>query len=173
MGRYSTYTAWLPSSGQSYLFYGLTSTSIATGTIQSLETRAEDLVHGYLAKQYSIPLTATIGTIKTIIEDLVTYDLYMLLWPGEGQRYSVRDTSGQQIEIRYKQAMARITDISTGKADLFDSAGNRVAKSNLLDKIYFNNRNYSPTFNVDDPLNWGVSGNRLDDISSSRSGDTT
>lgn len=76
---------------------------------------------------------------------------------------------GNCLEDRYKIAMTRLTDLSEGKADLFDTAGNRVIEREVDNKFYFNNRNYTPTFGIDNELNWKVSNSRETTVSNERS----
>lgn len=122
-------------------------------------------MHAYLAKRYAIPLTTTVLTIPQIVEDLVTYDIYRLLANADGGLQSINPDFVQE---RRTDALGILKDISDGKADVFDSAGNRVLERNLVDKFFVTTQDYAQTFNLDSDLSWAVSSKRLNSIESDR-----
>ena len=84
MGTYCTTLSWLPSTGvQSHLFMGLSSSVISTATLVTMISRKERLIESYLSKRYTVPLTAS-AMVTGIVEDLVTFDVYRLLFNRDG-----------------------------------------------------------------------------------------
>lgn len=166
MGRYTTYTAWLPASGQSYLIPGLSSSVISISIVQEKETRAQSLVEGYLAKKYQMPMTSNVSLVKTIVEDIATYDIFR--WLTTLNR-SVQNS--EVIKEKYEQSLAILNDITAGKVALFDDLGNYIDERSLEKKYWISTNNRQPTFNLDDPLDWEVSPSRLEEIANDRDSD--
>lgn len=67
-----------------------------------------------------------------------------------------------------KKAEQNIQEILDGNAALVDSSGAVIESSSDDMPIYCNTTDYSPTFNEDDPKNWGVDEDKLDDIADER-----
>lgn len=164
MGRWSTYTSWLGTT-QSYLIQGLSSTVVMTETIQSIETRVEGVINGYLAVNYVLPLTSAVGILKTIQEDLVTFDIYQLIANQDG---ALQQINSANLEKKRDDAFSLLNDIRNQDFVLFDDSGNQIVQRGLTSKYFVNTRTYSPTFNIDNPLNWSVSTSRREDVDNER-----
>jgi hypothetical protein len=98
---------------------------------------------------------------------LVTFDIYETIFNADG---GIQEKP-QNVDNNYKLSLAMLQDFRDANADIFTSDGTRIVKRNLASKYLATNRDYTPTFDVDNPLNWSVSKQRLDDVSQDREND--
>lgn len=104
-----------------------------------------------------------------ISEDIVSYRLlnsYVYNTPA-GLTRDVKD----RIRQDYDLALALLEQIRDGKVELVKSDGTIISQRDASNRFYINTKNYAPTFNLDDSLNWQTSNKRLDDIDSQRDND--
>ncbi len=137
-------------------------TSLATQCI----TDAQNEINKRLTKRYDLtasPFNTTTAyppQYTTMIEMLAIGYMYENLSRGGKDAYNRAD--------RYiDKVMENIDDLLNGEAQLVDSTGSPVTESDSEWAVYGTD-NYSPTFNEDDPDNWEVSQDKLDDIESLR-----
>ncbi len=80
---------------------------------------ADSLINGYLAARYTLPLTAPIpDDLERLACDIARYQLY-------GDRVT------DQVAQRYKDAIALLRDVSTGRAQLgLDDTSNKPVSNN-------------------------------------------
>jgi phage gp36-like protein len=166
MGNYATHTAWLPSgTTQSHLIVGLNNAGIQTSTLVSLISRRESFIDGFLAQEYAVPMTQC-SMITQITEDLVTYDIYKLLYNRDGGLQT-----NETIDSMYNMSLSILENISTGKMKVVDSSGNIIAKRDSSSRFYVNTSKYLHTFDEGNELNWGVSVKKLDNLDDLREND--
>lgn len=67
-----------------------------------------------------------------------------------------------------KKAQTNLDQLLDGTAALVDSSGDIVETESNENPVYCNTTDYAPTFNEDDPKNWAVDGDKLDDIDDER-----
>ena len=71
---------------------------------------ASDLVDSYVGAAYALPLTQTPQMLRDIATDLARFRLY-------------KDAAPEEVKGRYDQAIARLKDISAGRAKIPGVAG--------------------------------------------------
>jgi phage gp36-like protein len=164
MGLYSTNTSWLPenASATSHVILQLTSSDVNTQTVDSIIDRRERMVEAYLGRRYKAPFT-TSAILTKIVEDMVTYDIYSILYNHDSAL-----VNQENLQSNYDLATGMLSDLASGQAILIDDSGELVPERNVTNKIYSNVRDYEPTFDVGNYLNWKVSIGRQDDLNDAR-----
>jgi hypothetical protein len=81
---------------------------------------------------------------------------------------------GKEAVKRGKELIDMVTenlkDVAEYKRDVLDTAGSVIPDmSNTAYRLESSTINYVPTFNEDDPLNWQVDPDKIDDIEDERS----
>jgi hypothetical protein len=168
MGRYVTNTAWLVSGvGDPTYIQGLSSTAINTATVNDFILQREAMIDSYVGKHWNPTDYATAPVIASMARGLVTFDIYETIFNADG---GIQEKP-QNVDNNYKLSLAMLQDFRDASAEIFTSDGTRIVKRNLASKYLATNRDYIPTFDVDNPLNWSVSKQRLDDVSQDREND--
>jgi len=145
-------------------YWGGASFSGLTAQSSLLITQAENEVNKYLAKRYDIaPFQTTVPPmVQTLTEWLSLGYLYENTARGSENTY-------QRADRYIKKAMDNLMDIADHKADLVSSSGEVIAEAALGLQILSTSTDYHSTFNEDDPLNWSVDQDKVDDIVTERS----
>lgn len=157
-----------PSTGAMFTrMVGTPSTDTATVALagQCL-TDAENEIKKRLAKRYDFT-AAPFDTTTTyppqytsLVELLAIGYMYENMARGSKDSYARAD--------RYiKKVSDNINDLLEGNAQLLDTSGNPVSEIDGEWTVY-TTTNYPNTFNEDDPENWKVSSDKLDDIEALR-----
>jgi hypothetical protein len=138
-------------------------TSLATKMI----THAENEINKYLSKRYDI---SSFNTTSTAVPPLVTSLCETL---SEGYMYQRMARGSKESLARAKfyldQARDNLKMIADYQLDLIDSSGDVIADmSSTSYRIQSSTSEYSNTFNEDDPLNWAIDEDKLDDIDDER-----
>lgn len=130
---------------------------------------AEDEVKKYLSERYdfsSSPFNTTTTTpplVRTLSEKLA----YANMW--ESMSRGGPESIARAESIR-KDALENLKMISDYQAYLLDTAGSAISESTANHiGVKTNTKDYTSTFDEDDPLNWVVDPDKLDDIESDRS----
>lgn len=138
-------------------------TSLASKCI----TNAENKVRERLSKRYDTSSdqfqtsTSVPPVVTTLTEWLSMGYMYENLSRGGNDAFKRAD--------RYIQkAMDNIDDILAYKANIVDSSGDLLAESVESMPTYSNSDDYHDTFGEDDPLDWAVDSDKIDDIASER-----
>lgn len=145
---------------------GTTFDSVTTALATKLITHSENEINKYLSKRYDIGSFNT----STSVPPLVTSLCETLV---EGYMYQRMSRGSKESMARGKELIGQAIDnlklIADYKLDLLNSTGSVVTDlSNTAYKIQSSSVNYYNTFNEDDPLNWKVDPDKLDDIDSER-----
>lgn len=164
MGTYATTTS-LQTLLVGYTFDTAT-TSIATKCI----TDAESEVRKYLSRRYDLTDSNLALTTTSSIPPMVTSLTEQ--W-AEGLMYNRLSRGGKESLERGKElikmVMANLERIAEGKADLVAASGSVIDdKTKSHKRVLSSTSTYTPTFGEDDPINWVVDSDKLDDISDSR-----
>jgi hypothetical protein len=137
-------------------------TSLATACI----TDADNEIKKRLAKRYDFSAAPFLTTttyppmIITLSETLAIGYMYENMARGSKEGYIRAD--------RYiKKVMDNLNELNEGKAQLVDTTGVPVDEIDGEWQIQVTEP-YSHTFNEDEPTEWGVSSDKLDDIESER-----
>jgi len=161
MGLYATTTS------LAVLMVGTKFDTATTSLADKLLTHAENEVNKYLSKRYDI---GAFNNTSTSVPPLVTSLTETL---AEGYMYQRMSRGGKDAMKRadalIKQAIDNLQLIAEYKEDLVDSSGDPIADmTNTAYRVLSNTENYVPTFNEDDPLDWQVDPNKLQDIKDER-----
>lgn len=158
MGIYTTTTS------MQILMVGTEFDSITTSLCGRLITHAENEINKYLSKRYDVnAFQASVPPLVTSLCETLT-EGYMFQRMARGGKESMA-----QGKMLISQAIENLKLIADYKADLLDSSGDVVAESaSGAYTILSTTSDYSNTFNEDNPLNWEVDTDKLDDIDSER-----
>jgi len=160
MGTYATTTSLNTLMGGTYTFD--TATSLAADKAIAW---AEREIDKKLSRRYDV------SDFRTTVPPLVTSicEMYSL-----GLLYQLVSRGGKEMLAQGKalidSAKADLAEIADGKGDICNTAGSIIP--DLLDDgggaIRSNTSDYTPTFAEDNPLNWRIDSDKLDDIKSDR-----
>ena len=128
-------------------------------------TKAENIVNGKLSKRFTVPFAVTPPMVKTLTIDIAAFYVLRTLYTQEAQ-----NTSNWALEI-YKEAMTLLDEIASGQKELLDVDGVIIPEFLGDAKIYSQSKNFIPTFDIDDPLEWRISPGRLKSIAERRAAD--
>ncbi len=141
--------------------------TVTTALVAQCLTQAENEIKKQLSKRYDISSTyftssaVTPPQINTLAERLTIGYAYEAMARGSKEGYARAD--------RYiKQVMDNLTQLREGEVQLFDTAGDLIDELALEWQVQHTGENYSPTFNEDDPKNWKVDRDKLEDIDGER-----
>lgn len=158
MGTYAT------TSSLAIIMIGTSFDSATTSLCTKMITHAENEINKYISKRYDISAFSTSTSAPPILTSLceTLTEGYMY------QRMNRGDASGRGKEL-IDQAIENLKLIADYKLDLVNSSGSVIdGLSTGGYQILSTSDGYSTTFNEDDELNWEVSPDKLDDISSER-----
>lgn len=160
MGTYATTTS------LEVLMVGTTFDTATTSLCTKLITHSENEINKYLSKRYDISSFNTSTSIPPLVTSLceTLAEGYMYQRMARGGKESI--SRGKEL---IKQAIDNLQLIADYKLDLVNSSGSVISDlSQTAYRVLSNTTNYANTFNEDDELNWKVSQNKLDDISTER-----
>ena len=162
MGTYCTTTA-LQTLMPNTQFNTATS-SIAALAIQ----QAESEINKYLSKRYDLSsdtfqtATSVPPMVRTFCEWLATGYTFESMSRGGKEQFTRSDRF-------INRAINNLKMIADYNLDLLHTSGSVVAdKGKTALRVLSNTSDYSSTFNEDDPLNWAVDPDKLDDIADER-----
>lgn len=161
MGIYATTTS------LQTLMIGTSFDTATTSLATKLITHAENEINKYLSKRYDV---SSFNDTSTSVPPIVTSLCETL---SEGYMHQRMSRGGKESMARGKelinQCLENLKSIAEYKLDLMDSSGDRINDiSTGAFLIKSTTENYSNTFNEDDPVNWEVDQDKLDDIDSER-----
>lgn len=139
-------------------------TSLASASIYD----ADNEIKKALGKRYNFAAAPFLTTttyppiLTSICETLAMGYMYENMSRGSAEGYARADRF-------IKRAMDNLAAIADGKMELLDASDSPVS---AIDGTWAfktsDAEDYEPTFQEDDPLNWGVDSDKLDDIESNR-----
>lgn len=134
-------------------------TSVATKCI----TWAEDEINKMLSKRYDVStfVTTTPPLIISLSEQLALGYFYRMQSRGSKESLSRAKTMIDGV-------MDNLKELVKGKMEIVDTSGSLVTKRSGRKGVLENTSGYAPTFAEDDPLDWGIDQDKLDDIESDR-----
>lgn len=146
---------------------GTTFDTATTNLATKLITHAENEINKWLSKRYDV---AAFAATSTAVPPLVTSLAETL---SEGYIYQRMSRGGKDADQRGKilisQVLENLKMISDYKLDLTDEDGNVIQDmSQTAYRVLSSTSGYSETFNEDDPLDWKIDEDKLDDIASER-----
>jgi len=128
-------------------------------------THAENEINKYISKRYDISSFVS-GSVPPLLTSLceTLAEGYMHQRMSRGGKESMK--RGQDLIDGVIKNLEGIRDY---KMDVANTAGSIVTDmSQTAYRVLSNTTGYSSTFNEDDPLNWKVDQDKLDDISDER-----
>lgn len=138
-----------------------------TDTANECITQAEDEIRKKLARRYDVS-SNYFQTSTSAPPALIN----IAKWLATGFTYEANARGGKDAFDRadrfIKKAMDNLNELAEGMCNLYDSTGSIIAERGGFNFITSTSSNYSNTFNEDDPLNWSVDSDKLEDISSER-----
>lgn len=159
MGRYAS-----ASDIYSKQVYRLTSTVANTDTVNYYIGKAEAEVDSYLSKVYSMPIVASsLSSVPPLVEsltqDLAAYKIMQWQYSGDNQNAS------DWVEALGEDVYSTLDKIVEEEIGITDEDGNTIQAFNGMSS---NMEDIPSVINLDDELNWKVSNDLLDQISSDR-----
>lgn len=160
MGTYCT------TSSLEILMVGTTFDTATTSLATKLITHAENEINKYISKRYDV---STFNT-STAVPPLITSLAETL---AEGYMYQRMSRGGKESMSRAEELIDQVKEnlnaILDYKMDLVNTAGSKIADmSGTAFQIRSTTSDYSNTFNEDEPINWEVDQDKLDDIEDER-----
>lgn len=139
-----------------------TSDTEATATFSKHIERAEGDINAVLAEKYSLPFSTVPPSIRSWAEDLACFYFLRAAVAQDGR---VGDTSAD----RFKGSYDRLVDAQKNgfRGVLSLTEGSYVPRM-TANMFRSSTKDYAPTFDQDDPKEWGVDPDRLDDIADGR-----
>lgn len=156
MGTYSTTTT------LDTLSVGVTFDTATTAVATECITWAEDEINKYLSKRYDISAFQT--SVPPVITSLCT-QLSMGYLRQELSRGSKESISRGQTLI--DRVMKNLQMLADNKLDIVDSSGATVS-ARTRKGVLSSTSGYTSTFNEDDPLEWAIDSDKLEDIEDGR-----
>lgn len=157
MGTYATTTS------LNTMMVGYTFDSATTSIASKCITWAENEIDKKLCRRYDVASfkTTTPPLITSLCETLALAYLYEQVSRGSKESIS-------RAQIMIKRVMDNLDELAAAKADVVDTAGSVIADNQAANPVRCNTTDYTPTFAEDNPLNWRVDPDKLDDIDSDR-----
>lgn len=161
MGLYCTTTS------LQTLLVGVEFDTATTALVSKLITHAENEVNKWISKRYDI---GTFNSTSTAVPPLVTSLTELLT---EGYYYQRNARGGKEALAQAKalidQATGNLKLISEYKLDLLDSDEDVIQDmSQTSYRVLSSTSGYNDTFTEDDPINWEVDDDKIDDIRDER-----
>jgi len=160
MGTYATTTAI-----STLLVDFNTLTSANSAMLSKCITHAENEVNKYLSKRYDTSSWNTTTAIPPTVTSLTETYAEGLFWVRASRGGKETIARGQAL---IKMALENLKDIAAYKADLVDSTGTLVTRRSDNLGVLSNTDGYNSTFAEDDPLDWEVDADKLNDLSTLR-----
>lgn len=143
--------------------FNTATTSLCTARI----TDAENEIRKILSKRYDVSAdafqtsTSVPPMLTTLCEWLTMGFMYEDLSRGGLDGFGRSD--------RYiKKAMENLNDIVDYKVNLVNTSGSLISESTESLPMFSNTKDYTDTFAEDNPTNWAVDSDKLDDIADER-----
>jgi hypothetical protein len=158
MGNYATTT------GLQIVLVGTVFDTATTSMVSKMIDWAEDEVNKYISKRYNVSsiISSPPPVIRSLSERLASGYTYRHMARGS------KDMIDRAKEI-IDPVMENLKGIAEGNIDLLNTSGSIVTEmSNSSFRVLCNTDTYYNTFDEDDPLNWKVDSDKLDDIYDSR-----
>jgi len=138
-----------------------------TALVDRLITHAENEVNKYMSKRYDVADWSTTTAIPPLVttwtETLAAGYLYQNMSRGGSE-------SMKRGQTYIDRVLKNMTEVADGVFDLISPTGGTVTQSSTKTAkfVQSSTSGYANTFNEDDPLNWAVDDDKLDDIASER-----
>ena len=162
MGVYATTTA------LDTLMIGVTFDSATSAMATKAIEHAEAMINSYIGNRYNIagaPFQTT-STIPPKIKSLAEQISEGWVWTKSTRGSGADFERGKELR---REALVCLESIRDYKLNLFDSSGSIITEKTTSNfRVQSNTVTFTPTFGEDDPLDWEVDRDKLQDISDSR-----
>lgn len=160
MGLYATTTS--ISNLVPQFLKGNTTTSDVPGTaaFSAHIDRAEGLINSKLVSRYALPFTTVPPLVRMLAEDIASFYALRGVIAQDGQ------VDNEQIK-RFEPAIELLDSIAAGDTKLALTDGSLLSTRTTA-RMMSTTEDYAPTFNLDDPEDWELDDDRLDDIGDAR-----
>lgn len=147
------------------MMIGVTFDTATTSLVTKCITWAENEVNKYVGRRYDVGAFNTSTSIPPLVTSL-TEQL------AEGYAWRQMSRGSKESLARAKEmidaVIANLKLVADYNLDLLDSSGDAISERNAASRVKSTTQDYTPTFAEDDPLNWAVDSDKLDDIESDR-----
>lgn len=151
----------------SSLMIGTTLDTATVALVNKCIDWAETEVNKYLSRRYDI-VGWTSGSTPPIVVTW-TERLALIHTSRRKARGGMGDNERKLSQDEYNEVLANLKQVADYQLDIFNTAGSVIADSTTKGmRVLCNTSDYIDTFAEDDPLNWSVDTNKLDDIESDR-----
>jgi len=129
---------------------------------------AQNEINKWVSKRYPISSYVTTTAYATNPPVLLSWcdrlaEGYMWIRLSRGSKESI--ARGKEMIKDVKECLQALAN---NKVDLVSSSGSAITELTNPDNVLSNTEDYAATFDEDDPLNWGVDSDKLNDISTGR-----
>lgn len=159
MGTYCTTTS------LDTLMIGTTFDTATTALGDKCITWAEDEINKHLSERYDVSAFTPSASVPPMVRSLCE-QLSM------GYMYDAMSRSGKESHTRAERfidrVMINLSDLVNNKADLVNTAGSSLSELSTRKGVLSNTEDYHTTFDEDDPLDWVIDSDKLNDIESGR-----
>jgi len=138
-------------------------TQITSAQLAWYAGQAESFINAKISKHYALPFATDVPLLTTISTDLALYNLLVK------RLFTAERMNKSEWPDRYKEAMAMLDDIASGKIVLIDSSGSVIGARNDIAEMWTNTMRYVPTFHDGAWEDMVTDPSKLDDIDSDRS----
>lgn len=159
MGTYATTTSF------STWLIGTTLDAATTSLVGQCITWAEDEINKKLSKRYDITAFQTTTAVPPLVRSLCQQLATGLFYQHNAR--GGRDAM-ERGDYFIKKVQENLADLAANKLDLVNTAGSVIAESSNRLGVLSSTDDYMSTFAEDDPLDWAVDEDKLDDISDER-----
>ncbi len=147
---------------------GVTFDTSTTNLASNMIVEAQNEINKWVSKRYSVSSYVTTTAYSTNPPLLKSWtdrlaEGYMWIRVSRGSKESI--SRGKELIKDVKECLLAL---SQNKIDLLGNDGSVLSELESPDAVFSNTEDYHNTFDEDDPLNWSVDSDKLDDINDER-----
>ena len=131
--------------------------------VSAFATPAEAEIHGYIVRQYTVPVSPAPDLLRSIADDLATYRIL------SRRVFTTEQLKASDWVERFKEALVLLKKIADGEVLLVDANGTLIAARTDVADATSNTKDYLPTFHEGGQMDQIVDPDKLDDLEDARS----
>lgn len=152
---------------------GVTFDTSTTNLASNMIVEAQNEINKWVSKRYNISIyqtttaATTTGGAPPLLQSWTDRlaEGYMWIRMSRGGANAQFQTIGDKLIKDVKECLKALVE---NQVDLLDESGDAISELSNPDNVLSNTEDYHSTFDEDDPLNWSVDSDKLNDISDDR-----